>query len=73
MEGEGTENLQSSLPPTRIQNAGCTVVGHQNHVGVFLFVLFFVFRVLDLCESRGGRPGLPVLMSLMVFVDVKQH
>ena len=24
-------------------------------------------------ESRGGRPGLPVLMSLMVSVDVKQH
>ena len=26
-----------------------------------------------MCESRGGRPGLPVLMSLMVSVDVKQH
>ena len=24
-------------------------------------------------ESRGGRPGLPVLTSLMVSVDVKQH
>ena len=24
-------------------------------------------------ESRGGRPGFPVLMSLMVSVDVKQH
>ena len=30
-------------------------------------------RVQELSESRGGRPGLPVLMSLMVFVDVKQH
>ena len=30
-------------------------------------------RVRELCESRGGRPGLPVLMSLMVSVDVKQH
>ena len=30
-------------------------------------------RVLELCESRGGRPGLPVLMSLTVSVDVKQH
>ena len=30
-------------------------------------------RVQELCESGGGRPGLPVLMSLMVFVDVKQH
>ena len=32
-----------------------------------------VVRVQELCESRGGRPGLPVLMSLMVSVDVKQH
>ena len=28
-------------------------------------------RVQELCESRGGCPGLPVLMSLMVSVDVK--
>ena len=31
------------------------------------------FKVQELCESRGGRPGLPVLMSLTVSVDVKQH
>ena len=30
-------------------------------------------RAQELCESRGGRPGLPVLTSLMVSVDVKQH
>ena len=24
-------------------------------------------RAQELCESRGGRPGLPVLMSLMGF------
>ena len=30
-------------------------------------------RVQELCESRGGRPGLPVLTSLTVSVDVKQH
>ena len=30
-------------------------------------------RVQELCESRGDRPGLPVLTSLMVSVDVKQH
>ena len=30
-------------------------------------------RVQELCESGGDRPGLPVLMSLMVSVDVKQH
>ena len=31
------------------------------------------FRVQELCESRGGRPGLPVLTSLLVSVDVKRH
>ena len=30
-------------------------------------------KAQELCESRGGRPGLPVLMSLTVSVDVKQH
>ena len=25
------------------------------------------------CVKVGGRPGLPVLMSLMVSVDLKQH
>ena len=27
--------------------------------------------VQELCESRGGRPGLAVLTSLLVSVDVK--
>ena len=30
-------------------------------------------RIQELCENRGGRPGISVLMSLMVSVDVKQH
>ena len=29
--------------------------------------------VQELCESRGGRPGLSVLMSLTVSLDAKQH
>ena len=29
--------------------------------------------VQKLCESRGGRPGLSVLTSLLVSVDVKQY
>ena len=29
--------------------------------------------VQELCESRGGRPGLSILMSLTVSVDVKQR
>ena len=30
-------------------------------------------RVQELCESRGGRPGLPVPNKPTVSVDVKQH
>ena len=30
-------------------------------------------RVEELCESRGGRAGLSVPMSLTASVDVKQH
>ena len=30
-------------------------------------------RVEELCESRGGRPGLSYLPNLVVSVDVKQH
>ena len=37
-------------------------------VGVFL-----LFLLLELCESRGGRPGLSVLTSLLVSVDVKNY
>ena len=29
--------------------------------------------VQELCESRGGRPGLSVLMSLLVSMDVKLY
>ena len=34
--------------------------------------LCFGSRVQELCESRGGRPGLSVLTSLLVSVDVKE-
>ena len=29
--------------------------------------------VQELCESRGGRPGLPVLTSLLVSMDIKNY
>ena len=29
--------------------------------------------VQELCESRGGRPGLSVLTTLLVSVDVKNY
>ena len=36
-------------------------------------VLPSIFRDQELCESRGGRPGLQSLTSLMVSVGEKQH
>ena len=53
-------------------------------VVLFLLLLFFVvvdvvgvflllFLLLELCESRGGRPGLSVITSLLVSVDVKNY
>ena len=35
------------------------------------FNTYTLFIVQELCESRGGRPGLSVLTSLLVSVDVK--
>ena len=32
-----------------------------------------LFIVQELCESRGGRPELSVLTSLLVSVDVKNY
>ena len=34
---------------------------------------FISLRVQELCKSRGGRPGLSVLISLTVSVDAKQY
>ena len=33
----------------------------------------FLCIVQELCERRGGRPGLSVLTSLLVSVDVKNY
>ena len=38
---------------------------------VILWGLMPSVIVQELCESRGGRPGLSVLTSLLVSVDVK--
>ena len=35
--------------------------------------LEWVRIVQELCESRGGRPGLSILTSLLVSVDVKLY
>ena len=41
--------------------------------GLKVYIASGVTRVQELCESRGGRPGLSVLTSLTVSVDVKQY
>ena len=39
-----------------------------------LFLVSSVWNIVqELCESRGGRPGLSVLTSLLVSVDVKNY
>ena len=43
----------------------------QKYIPYFVSVLEII--VQELCESRGGRPGLSVLTSLLVSVDVKQQ
>ena len=45
----------------------------KHHVYLSVLLLSTPVRVQELCESRGGRPGLSVLMSLTVSADVKQH
>ena len=37
-----------------------------------LFSSFTDYIVQELCESRGGRPGLSVLTSLLASVDVRK-
>ena len=37
------------------------------------FAVDWAIIVQELCESRGGRPGLSVLTSLLVSVDVKNY
>ena len=41
---------------------------------LYPFACLLVFSIVqELCESRGGRPGLSVLTSLLVSVDVKNY
>ena len=40
---------------------------------MFTYLLTVIIIVQELCESRGGHPGLSVLTSLMVSVDVKLY
>ena len=48
-----------------------TVAGSNNGI-IYIYDSSPSVRIVqELCESRGGRPGLSVLTSLLVSVDVK--
>ena len=46
-------------------------IKHQLIIIIGLAVFGLAVIVQELCESRGGRPGLSVLTSFLVSVDVK--
>ena len=52
----------------------CTGFPFQNVLSIKSLVCVSVLYIVqELCESRGGHPGLSVLTSLMVSVDVKNY
>ena len=76
-------NFPPPSPPIKSETSD-SFVSHCDGHFAFLKTLDFYFnrrnglsayslRVQQLCENRGGRPGLSVLTSIMVSVDVKQH
>ena len=63
-------NLDSQL----VLSVCCYTLAFQEKSSVLLLPCeFMVDIVQELCESRGGRPGLSVLTSLLVSVDVKNY
>ena len=62
----------------RTQFRAKPVISARKYMGSFPFTLtvlkgLFFSIVQELCESRGDRPGLSVLTSLLVSVDVKLY
>ena len=55
LKGHGPEHVYNTL----------------GYIYIVLLSLSAVIIVQELCESQGGRPGLSVLTSLLVSVDVK--
>ena len=66
---EGDSGLKQ-VPELHFTLNGCFCFVHIKSV---LLNLLCVIIVQELCESRGGRPGLFVLTSLLVSVDVKLY
>ena len=61
---EQEEMTKTNLKETATPQLSCLVSIQRDNVQSFLIVQ-------ELRESRGGRPGLSVLTSLLVSVDVK--
>ena len=60
------DNSTKQKTKQKTTSYGCIMILLKNQPSTLI-------RVEELCESRGGRPGLCVLMSLTVSVDVKQQ
>ena len=58
--------IQLELPMSLICQMTSEDIKHQ-------LIIELPHIVQELCESRGGRPGLSVLTSLQVSVDVKSY
>ena len=76
--GRGTVLFLAGMVAARIGESGLygpsfSVVGDRDEESWPLSVSVGAVIVQELCESRGGRPGLSVLTSLLVSVDVKLY
>ena len=69
LEKRNKSKQRSQLPTVTLSPPGaCKYKVHKLHQRYILYSI-----VQELCESRGGRPGLSVLTSLLVSVDVKLY
>ena len=60
------------LPPSSLEEF-VTVMGRAAYIRPTMICRSGHIIVQELCESRGGRPELSVLTSLLVSVDVKLY
>ena len=74
---EGLNGLKFGTFTGRFRSNGAASMAVKGLIGKsqisVLLLCFLDFTVQELCESRGGRPGLSVLTSLLVSVDVKLY
>ena len=65
---------RSSQSPCPLPTLSPSLIGHLTSVDIKQHESKPGFVIVqELCESRGGRPGLSVLTSLLVSVDVKNY